>query len=236
MDNLLKYPSSALVNRIIPKKAFYGHLEVNQKMKQHFVNDINSFTWLYKLAENTVNVPAGKRIAEINVFAALLKEKDCPDDVFRFIDSCMPQYLVFILCYEGECRLLIDYKEPTESPAAPFRIIKTFTSDWLPAAQLQLTMQGKNLDAVYESFAGIISGYHTTSAEATKEIIALKNELALKRKTVEALQKKIRKERQFNRQVEMNTKARQMKREIKQLTEKIEQLMNGNEPENKVVL
>lgn len=56
----------------------------------------------------------------------------------------------------------------------------------------------------------------------------LEEQIRLKVKASEALQKKIRKERQFNRQVEMNTKARQLKREIASLKEQIEKIKGNN--------
>ncbi|WP_353933750.1 hypothetical protein [uncultured Prevotella sp.] len=44
--------------------------------------------------------------------------------------------------------------------------------------------------------------------QSTHTIIVLEEQIRQKTKACEALQKKIWKERQFNRQVEMNTKAR----------------------------
>ena len=45
----------------------------------------------------------------------------------------------------------------------------------------------------------------------------------------EALQKKNRKEKQFARQVEMNTEARALKREIVKLKEKLKKRQDGTE-------
>ena len=218
---LLHFPPTTLVNRSIPKKAFYEHWDLSAKQRQHFVDDIASLTWLYKLGETTVNVSRGKNIVEIDVFAVNLKRQDCPDDVFTIIDTFMPQFIVFLQCYNDEYRLLLNYKDPTKDEHHPFRIIKTFKSGWTKADELRLTITGNTLDDVWEHFAGSISSYHTASAESTHAIIALEEQIRQKTKACETLQKKIRKERQFNRQVEMNTKARQLKREITSLQEQI---------------
>ena len=96
----LKFPPTTIVGKPVPKNAFYKHLEVNAKIKQHFVDDVESIHWLYKLAPSTINVEDGKLVHEIVVFSAVLKAKDCPDDVFLFIDRNMPRHVVFILEYE----------------------------------------------------------------------------------------------------------------------------------------
>ena len=241
MENILNYPISTIVGgrpqgphpasgygRNIPKKAFYEHWDLSAKQRQHFIDDVASLTWLYKLGKGTVNVPGGKHIVEIEFFAVVVKEQDCPDDVFTLIDSFMPQYIVFIQCYNDEYRLLLNYKDRTKDESHPFRIIKTFKGEWTKADDLRLTIAGNTLDDVWEHFAGIISDYQTTSSETTHAIIALEEQIKQKTKACEALQKKIRKERQFNRQVEMNTKARQLKREIASLEEQIVEIKAKN--------
>ncbi len=114
MNNLLQYPETTVFNKLVPKTTFYRHLEVSTKMKQHFIDDVATVTWLYKLAPTTLNVEGGKAVHEIVVFAVKLKEKNCPNDVFLFIDKNMPRHVVFILEYEGQYKLLLNYKECAE--------------------------------------------------------------------------------------------------------------------------
>ena len=89
---------------------FYKFMEVNQRMKVRFVNDVAQIYWLYKLSANTINVTASEELVEIDVFVVTLKEQDCPTDVFTFIDTNMPHHIVFILKYEEQYMLLINYK------------------------------------------------------------------------------------------------------------------------------
>ena len=217
----LKFPPTTIVGKPVPKNAFYKHLEVNAKIKQHFVEDVASIHWLYKLAPSTILVEDGKLVHEIVVFSAVLKAKDCPNDVFLFIDRNMPRHVVFILEYENRYKVLLNYKEWKDGQNGQFSIIKTFSTDWLTANRLLLTLEGQNMDALYEAMSGQVSGFGTKKAENTRRIIAIENEIATKQKLAEALQKKIRKEKQFARQVEMNTEARALKREIARLKEEL---------------
>lgn len=45
----LKFPQTTIVGKPVPKNAFYKHLEVNAKMKQHFVDDVVSIHIIAKL-------------------------------------------------------------------------------------------------------------------------------------------------------------------------------------------
>ena len=210
----LKFPRTTIVDKPVPKNAFYKHLEVNAKIKQHFVDDVVSIHWLYKLAPSTINVEDGKQVHEIVVFSAVLKSKDCPDDVFLFIDQNMPRHVVFILEYDNRYKVLLNYKEWNDGQNGPFRIIKTFVTEWLTDNQLLLTLEGQNMDALYEALAGQVSGFGTKKAEDTKRIVKLEGLIDKAKRDVESIQKRIRNERQLNRQMELNGEARGIKKQI----------------------
>lgn len=212
----LKFPPTTIVGKPVPKNAFYKHLEVNAKMKQHFVDDVASINWLYKLAPSTINVEDGKLVHEIVVFSAVLKDKDCPNDVFLFIDRNMPRHVVFILEYDNRYKVLLNYKAWKDGQNSQFDIIKTFATDWLTAERLLLTLEGQTMDALYEAMAGQVSGFGTTKAEDTKRIVELEELIDKAKREVDSLQKRIRNERQLNRQMELNGAVRGIKKQIAQ--------------------
>ena len=210
----LKFPPTTIVGKPVPKNAFYKHLEVNAKMKQHFVDDVASINWLYKLAPSNINVEDGKQVHEIVVFSAVLKDKDCPNDVFLFIDRNMPRHVVFVLEYEDRYKVLLNYKAWKDGQNSQFDIIKTFATDWLTAERLLLTLEGQTMDALYEAMAGQVSGFGTRKAEDTKRIVELEGLIDKAKREVESIQKRIRNERQLNRQMELNGAARGIKKKI----------------------
>ena len=220
----LKFPPTTIVGKPVPKNAFYKHLEVNAKMKQHFIEDVVSIHWLYKLAPSTINVEDGKLVHEIVAFSAVLKSKDCPDDVFLFIDQNMPRHVVFILEYDNRYKVLLNYKEWKDGQNGQFKIIKTFVTEWLTDNQLSLTLEGQNMDALYEAMAGQISGFGTRKAEDTKRIVELEGLIDKAKREVESIQKRIRNERQLNRQMELNGAARGIKKQIAQWQSELQEL------------
>ena len=158
MENLLSYPQSTIVDKGVPKTMFYKFMEVNQRMKVRFVNDVAQISWLYKLSANTINVTASEELIEIDVFVVTLKEQDCPTDVFTFIDTNMPHYIVFILRYEEQYMLLINYKEWKDNTHTQFKITKSFATIWMPPSQLSLAIQGQSLSRIYDNFVAQVSG------------------------------------------------------------------------------
>ena len=220
----LKFPPTTIVGKPVPKNAFYKHLEVNAKIKQHFVDDVVGINWLYKFAPSTLNVADGTKVHEIVIFSAGLKSKDCPDDVFLFIDQNMPRHVIFILEYESKYKLLLNYKEWKDEKAGQFKIVKTFSTEWLTSDKISLSIEGQTMDAIYEVMAGQVSGFGTTKSEDTKRLVELEALITKGKKEVEALQKKIRNERQLNRQMELNGEARSLKKQIAQWQTELQEL------------
>lgn len=221
---MISYPAATIVGKPVPKNAFYKHLELNTRLRTLFVEEVERILWKAKYTPSSLNVEDGTTVHEIVFFEVVLKGKEVSDEIFLTIDKQMPRHVVFVLFHENSCRLLLNYKDWADKEKGTFNIVKTFRTSWQPLESISLTIEGSTMDKIYESFAGQVSGFGTNNATDTRRIIAIENEIATKQKLAEALQKKIRKEKQFARQVEMNTEARALKRDIARLKEKIEKL------------
>ena len=210
IDNLLQYPDTTLFGKTVPKKMFYDQLDVNAKMKQRFVNDVEEIIWLYKLSPNTLNVRAGEQVGEIEIMLCPLKDVECPVDVFKFISQKIPHHNVFILQFGNSYRLLIQYDKDT------------FVSPWCPIDELSLKIEGQTLDRIYDGFVGQLTGIGSRDSESLQEIIRLKKEIKKLSDKIETLQRQIRKEPQLNRQIEMNSEARAMKQQLQELKKELD--------------
>ena len=163
-------------------------------------------------------------LIETNWYTTFCKYLFCPDDVFLFIDQNMPRHVVFILEYDNRYKVLLNYKEWKDGQNGHFKIIKTFATEWLTDNQLLLTLEGQNMDALYESIAGQVSGFGTKKTEDTKRIVELEGLIDKAKREVEAIQKRIRNERQLNRQMELNGEARGIKKQIAQWQNELQEL------------
>ena len=224
VDNILNFPTTTIVDSVVPKTKFYRFMEVNPRMKAHFVNDVESIRWLYKLSPDTLNVTASEDMKEIEVFVATLKETDCPTDLFTFIDTHMPRHLVFILLHGNNCMLLINYKQWKDDTHTQFKITQMFASPWVPTSSLQLNIDGQSLPRIYDNFVAQISGIGEHRAGSMEEIVALRQQIAKQEAELQKLEKRMRREPQVDVQMEMHKKVRQMRKQLAILKTKMEEL------------
>lgn len=224
MENILKYPQSTIVDRIVPKTMFYRFMEVNKKMKTHFVNDVVSINWLYKLSAQTLNVTDTEAMKEIEVFYAILKTTEASSDIFTFIDTNMPHHIVFILQYEDNYMFLINYKQWKNDTHQGFDITQSFTSPWVKADQLQLAVEGQSLPRIYDNFVAQISGIGEHKAGTMLDIVTLKQEIAQMQADISKLEKKMNKEKQFSIQMEINKELKAKRKELTKLQTEINKL------------
>jgi len=185
MNNILRYPDTCIIDKLVPKTAFYRRLEISAKMKQRFVDDVMAITWLYKLAPSTLNVTASEDMQEIEIFVADVKSKECPQDVFTFIDKYMPHHLVFLLHFGNEYRVILNYKQWADVAHTKFDITENFITPWIKAEELQLLLDGQSLPRIYDNFVRQVG----ESRLQGKDLSLAEAVLQMQKK--EALQKKI---------------------------------------------
>ena len=224
MDNILHYPQTTIVNRVVPKTMFYKFMEVNPRMKSRFVNDVVNIIWLYKLSAGTLNVTDTEEMKEIEVFVVNLKRPDCPTDLFTFIDTNMPHHIVFVLLHDDNAMLLINYKDWTDGTHTKFKITQAFTSPWVPLSELELTVQGQSLPRIYDNFVAQVSGIGEHKAGALEEIVALRQQISKQETELQKLEKRMRREPQMDIQMRLHQQVRQKRKQLAELKQKMEGL------------
>lgn len=91
---MITFPERTKVGKIVAKEYFYKNIDT--ATKNLFQSEIARIIWEYKLAPNTINLPA-KKWAEIEVFRIVLKNGEIPEKVLRTIDSVIPYPILFII-------------------------------------------------------------------------------------------------------------------------------------------
>ena len=193
-------PQSTIVNRVIPKKTFVNQLGANTRMKDHFTNDVVRVEWLAKLAPSTINVADGKEVHEITIFLVPIKDENCPDDIFSFIDGMILRHTLFILRWGDMTCLHLNYKEWMESNTntdKTFRIAKTYRSQWIKDTEISLSIEGLTMDAIYETLVRQVAGERIiTQSESLREDVEKSTQREMLLKKIEILRRKEAKERQ----------------------------------------
>ena len=139
--------------------------------------------------------------------------------VLRQIDKEIPYHIIFLLEYGGKYQAWTAYKEKAGSSFSAFKVDTYYHTNWLLEGDLALKLDGLNMDAVYENYVRQIAGdvLHTGVAESLKESVERSKQIQLLRKQIDTLQKKICREKQLNRQMELNAKLKRLRKELSEL-------------------
>ncbi len=216
MLDLLK---STEFNKRIPKQKFYENMSITPALKKAFQEQIKVIYWRNKIATTTMNLAAGTYVTEIEVFEIRLNTGIVDEAVLRQIDKEISYHILFLLEYEGKYQAWISYKKATPSGGNAFKVKGYYHTDWVIEDMLGLKADGLSLDAVYENFVRQIAGEELqgTRGESLEETIARAEKRKELQKQIDALQGKIRKEKQLNKQVEMNNEVKKLREDINKL-------------------
>jgi hypothetical protein len=115
---LFDFPPQAKVGRVLPKAKIYQHGRVSAALRERFVRQIEQITWQYKLAPETINLPARSGVAEIEIFDIVLKTDALDEDVLRAIDRAIPLPIVFQLQHGQRTRMVAAINGPAQRKPA----------------------------------------------------------------------------------------------------------------------
>ena len=216
---MLSFPVSTEFNKRIPKQKFYENLDVSPALRRVFVDQIKLVYWRNKLAASTLNIAVGDSVYEIEVLEVRLNEPQLDETVLRQIDKAILYHTLFLLTCDGKAQAWIGYKEAAASGNNAFKVSRYYHTDWVPEDELHLSIDGLNMDTVYESLVRQIAGdtLQSDSGESLKESVARDEKKKQLEKQIAALESKLRKEKQLNRRMEMNMELKKLKLAIRQL-------------------
>ena len=213
---MLGFPVSTEFNKRIPKQKFYENLDGSPALRRVFVDQIKLVYWRNKLAASTLNIAAGDTVTEVEVFEVRLNEPQLDEAVLKQIDKEIPYHILFILTCDGKTQAWIGYKEAAASGSNAFKVSRYYHTDWVPEDELHLSIDGLNMDVVYESLLRQIAGdtLQSDSGESLKESVARDEKKKQLEKQIAALEGRMRKEKQLNRRMEMNAELKKLRKEL----------------------
>lgn len=218
---MIGLPKSTEFNRRIPKQKFYENISVSPTLKRVFIEQIKVIYWRNKVTATTMNLAAGDTVTELEVFEIKLNGQQLDESVLRQIDKEIPYHILFLLEYEGKYQAWTAYKEAAASGTNAFKVGTYYHTDWLPEDELPLKVEGLSIDKVYENFVRQIAGdalrSETGKTESLKESVERDNRRQELEKQIAALQTKVRKEKQLNKQVQLNAELKKLKKELEDL-------------------
>ena len=219
---MIGLPKSTEFNRRIPKQKFYENISVSPTLKRVFIEQIKVIYWRNKVTATTMNLAAGETVTELEVFEVKLNGQQLDESVLRQIDKEIPYHILFLLEYDGKYQAWTAYKEAAVTGSYAFKVGTYYHTDWLPETELPLKVEGLSVDKVYENFVRQIAGdalrSEASKPESLKESVERDNRRQELEKQIAALQTKVRKEKQLNKQVQLNAELKKLKKELEVLS------------------
>ena len=218
---MIGLPKSTEFNRRIPKQKFYENISVSPTLKRVFIDQIKVIYWRNKVASTTMNLAAGETVTELEVLEIRLNGPQLDEAVLRQIDKEIPYHILFLLEYDRKYQAWTAYKEAAASGTNAFKVGTYYHTDWLMEDELPLKLEGLSVDEVYENFVRQIAGdalrSETGKNESLKASVERDNRKQELEKQIAALQTKVRKEKQLNKQVQLNAELKKLRKELEEI-------------------
>lgn len=225
MSTLFAYPKQAQFGRVLPKNKVYQHGGLSRKMQAAFVDQIDQIVWAYKLAPETINLPASNQVSEIQIFRVRLRNRDVSEATLAAIDKAVAFPIIFELSHGSHIRVMAAHKRPSEADSAKWVISPYLAGAWVAAdSQRQSLPVALSMAGLYEGLLAPLIPDAVTGAPKTET----KPDLRLQMQRVEALKSqetqiskieaRLAREKQFNRRVEINTQLREARATYKAMT------------------
>lgn len=216
---LVSYPAKAAFGRTLPKNKIYEHSKANTRLKDLFVKEVEQIVWQYKLAPETINLPARPGVPEIQVFSLQLKTPELKRDVLRAIDGAVQFPVVFELGFDGRTQVVACYKRPSEAEASRWVLSDYFETGWLPASGQRAAMPlALDLASLYEQLLHRLIPLRVRPQEPLASLVERFEQVQARQREVARTAARLQKEKQFNRKVEINATLRKLKTELEQLS------------------
>ena len=216
--SLFTFPESCAFGKVLPKSKIYEHSGANTRLKDLFVKQVEQVIWQYKLAPETLHLPARPGVPEIQIFSIQLKTPELHADVLRCIDGAIPFPIVFELTFDGRTQVVAAYKRPNEADASRWVLSDYFATDWLPMDGERTAMPvALHLGGLYEQLLHRLIPLSARPQETLAELVARVEQAQAKQRELDKTTAQLAKEKQFNRKVEINAQLRKLKNEVNRL-------------------
>jgi Domain of unknown function (DUF4391) len=222
---LYEFPKQAAFGRVLPKTKVFAFGKVTRRLRDLFASEVERIVWQFKLAPETVNLPAGPGVSEIQVFGLELKAgfHEPNEDLLRCIDNAIAFPIFFEVtgatAKTTRVKVIAAYKRPSEADSNKWVVGEYFSTGWLPTDTTRSPLPvALNLASLYEQMLRQLMPVAGKPGEPLQDLAERHRLMAVKQRELAKLESQLKRERQFNRKVEINAHLREVKAEVDALT------------------
>lgn len=198
---MLGLPKSTEVNKQLPKTAIYTKFQMNSSEKTKIDDDISRITIVNEVTSCKINIDVGQSVKSFFVLHIILKRKNFDDNTIIKISKLIPQNILFVLQFENMVKLAV------------YQHIKLVQTDWQD--NINVTLNGLNLDVVWENIIKDIEGGSWNEDLSLKENIELHQEQEKLKKEIAKFEKQARAEKQPRKKFDLVQKLNALKKNLR---------------------
>ena len=192
-------PKSTLADKFLPKKVFEAKVPNGKKV----FKSVAKITLTHKLSPSTINIEKTQKVAEILIFEIVLHEKKIPKNAIKAIDAITSLPILYKFVHEEHFCFGISLLEER----------RYFYSEWDEAKEFSFS--DTTLEKVYQNI--LKSFLHVTTTNDFKESLELDKRVQTLRKEIQALENKIKNEKQFKKQLELSRVLKPLEQELQNI-------------------
>lgn len=198
---MLGLPVATEISKALPKKAIFAKFELKPAQRDHFDEDVAKLAIVNIISPTTIPaLPKGEQIECIYIIDVSLKKHDYDPKNIQLLSKLISQKMVFALRYEDSIQLAINHT-------------KLICSSWTNVSNTTLTLQGLNLDRVWDNIVISIGDIQIEEGSTLEEQIQLDDNKAKILKQIEQLEAKARIERQPRKKLGYFEEIRKLKKD-----------------------
>lgn len=210
---LVSWPVSASIDRVVPKRALASAASAPATMRQRLTDDVEHVRWLFTLSPALTTLPSTPEVPEFVVMGIELRAADLDVGTLEVLDRSMPRRVIFELSRptaEGREHRMAAFL----SARGPGGRGQYLTSAWVPAEAPRTPLPTAiDLEALYLAVLEPLLPAPRASGSRVSEVAERIEAVATLDRRITALEHKIKREVQFNRQVALRQELRELQRE-----------------------
>lgn len=215
---LYAWPPRTVFGRVIPKSRIYGAAQLSRSMQAKFVEQVERMEWTHVLRADRLNLSRSADLEEIAVIAINLHVPDVDLAVLTAIEKAIPRPLILELRHSGRIRMAAAWKRPSQAEAGKWVAAPHAFSPWLPAdAPREALPPALDMAALYAGLLDPLLPQKRAPDEPISDRIARAEQAVQIEREISRLEASLKREKQFNRKVEINVALRAAKSQMSAL-------------------
>jgi hypothetical protein len=212
---MFQFPEQTAVNRVLPKTKIYDKARPTQAVRDLFVAEVDQIVWKHKLSQGTLRLAPADGIQEIQVFEIALKREDISLRVLETIDRAIPYPVFYRICREHRVQHAAAYKRPAQDGSAQWVLGEYYRTDWTHDGVPQRPLPlALNLMSLYDQMLRTFIALPAREGEQLPDLVEREYRVRQLRRQLKQLENKLAAEKQFNRKVAINTEVRRLTSEL----------------------